>query len=470
MRVGNDDAATRPGGPGGDRGMLSLSDLESEIADGTIDTVVTAFTDMQGRLFGKRITGEYFLDEVTEHAIEGCDYLLALDMEMEPIPGYDLANWEKGYGDFEIAPDLSTLRRIPWLDRTALVLCDVVGHDGEPVVRLPAPGADPPVRARPRDGVHADDGLGARVLPLQGELRRGPREGLQRPHADDPLHPRLPRPRHDDGRAVPRPDPPRHVGGRASRSSSRRARPGTASTRSTPATPTRSPRPTATRSTRTASRRSPSCNGISATFMAKPSEKDIGSSCHIHTSLVDGRRQERVRRRRRGERHLPPLHRRPARPHPRPRDPDRAVDQLLQALRGRELGADLDLMGPRQPHVRLPRRRPRPVDARRVPHPRRRRQPLPGVRGDARLGARRDREQDRSGPGAEGQRLRGRRGRAVPVIACARPWTCGRAARSPRRRSASPMHKHYLNYGRTEQRIFDEVVTDFERRRMFERG
>ena len=66
--------------------------------------------------------GEYFLDEVTEHGVEGCNYLLALDMEMEPVPGYEMANWEKGYGDFGIVPDMSTLRRIPWLDRTALVL------------------------------------------------------------------------------------------------------------------------------------------------------------------------------------------------------------------------------------------------------------------------------------------------------------------------------------------------------------
>ena len=68
---------------------------------------------MQGRLFGKRIQVEYFLDEVTEHGIEGCNYLLALDMEMDPVPGYDMANWEKGYGDFAIVPDLSTLRQIP---------------------------------------------------------------------------------------------------------------------------------------------------------------------------------------------------------------------------------------------------------------------------------------------------------------------------------------------------------------------
>src|SRR6188768_2493548 len=127
------DAAPRPGGPGGTRGMLSLDDLRDEADDGTIDTVVAAFTDMQGRLFGKRINAEYFLDEVTEHGIEGCDYLLALDMEMDPVPGYEMANWEKGYGDFAIVPDMATLRRVPWLDATAFVMCDVANHDGTPV-------------------------------------------------------------------------------------------------------------------------------------------------------------------------------------------------------------------------------------------------------------------------------------------------------------------------------------------------
>jgi len=117
--------------------MLSLEELQRETADGTIDTVVTAFTDMQGRLSGKRIQAEYFLDEVVRHGIEGCSYLLALDMEMDPVPGYEMANWEEGYGDFGIVPDLATLRRIPWLDRTALVLCDVRERDGSPVPASP---------------------------------------------------------------------------------------------------------------------------------------------------------------------------------------------------------------------------------------------------------------------------------------------------------------------------------------------
>src|SRR5437763_2079663 len=130
-------SVTRPGGPGTATGMLSLDELRAGADSGTIDTVVTAFTDMQGRLVGKRIDVSYFLDEVAGSGVEGCNYLLALDMEMDPVPGYEMANWEKGYGDFGIAPDLSTLRRIPWLDRSALVLCDVVEHDGAPVVASP---------------------------------------------------------------------------------------------------------------------------------------------------------------------------------------------------------------------------------------------------------------------------------------------------------------------------------------------
>src|SRR5438270_12495931 len=130
-------SVTRPGGPGLTTGMLSLAELRAEAESGTIDTVVAAFTDMQGRLMGKRIEVSYFLAEVADEGVEGCNYLLALDMEMDPVPGYEMANWEKGYGDFGIVPDFATMRRIPWLDSTALVLCDVVWHDGSPVVESP---------------------------------------------------------------------------------------------------------------------------------------------------------------------------------------------------------------------------------------------------------------------------------------------------------------------------------------------
>ena len=117
--------------------MLTLEELRNEVEAGRIDTVVAAFTDMQGRLLGKREQAEYFLDETAEHGLEGCNYLLALDMEMDPQPGYGMASWEQGYGDFVMTPDLATLRRLPWLEGTALVLCDVGWADGTPVVASP---------------------------------------------------------------------------------------------------------------------------------------------------------------------------------------------------------------------------------------------------------------------------------------------------------------------------------------------
>ena len=108
-------------------GMLTLKDLQAAVAAGEIDTVIIAFTDMQGRLVGKRMQAEYFLEGAHEET-HGCDYLLANDIDMEPVPGYAAANWEKGYGDFIIKPELATLRRLPWLPGTALVLADILDH------------------------------------------------------------------------------------------------------------------------------------------------------------------------------------------------------------------------------------------------------------------------------------------------------------------------------------------------------
>jgi glutamine synthetase len=106
--------------------MLTVDELRADVERGTVDTVVAAFTDMQGRLMGKRLHAEFFLDELgAGHEIEGCNYLLALDMDMDPQPGYAMASWERGYGDFGLHPDLSTLRRVPWHEATVLVLCDV---------------------------------------------------------------------------------------------------------------------------------------------------------------------------------------------------------------------------------------------------------------------------------------------------------------------------------------------------------
>ncbi len=109
------------------RGMLTLEELRAQTRSGVVDTVVVAFTDHYGRLHGKRFDAEFFVDEVHATGSHACDYLLTVDMEMNPVPGYRYASWQQGYGDFHMAPDLATLRTASWLDRTALILCDV--HD-----------------------------------------------------------------------------------------------------------------------------------------------------------------------------------------------------------------------------------------------------------------------------------------------------------------------------------------------------
>jgi glutamine synthetase len=119
------------------RGMLTLEQLRVEVSEGIIDTVVVAFTDMQGRLAGKRLAADYFLDEVVGHVIEGCNYLLAVDVEMNTVDGYAMSSWSSGYGDFVMVPDMSTLRRVPWHEATVMVLADLTWHDSAPVVASP---------------------------------------------------------------------------------------------------------------------------------------------------------------------------------------------------------------------------------------------------------------------------------------------------------------------------------------------
>jgi glutamine synthetase len=126
----------RAGGVGG-HAHLSLDELERRAAAGDVDTVIVAFTDMQGRLMGKRISARFFVDEVAEHGAECCNYLFAVDVDMTTVGGYDMAGWDTGYGDMAMLPDLTTLRLIPWLPGTALVLADLAWHDGSPIEPAP---------------------------------------------------------------------------------------------------------------------------------------------------------------------------------------------------------------------------------------------------------------------------------------------------------------------------------------------
>jgi len=117
-------------------GNLSFGELKKAAKSGAIDTVVVAMVDMQGRLIGKRFQAEYFVDGAYEET-HACDYLLANDIDMEPVPGYAAASWDKGYGDFVLKPDMTTLRRLPWLEGTALVLADVLDHHHHDLAHSP---------------------------------------------------------------------------------------------------------------------------------------------------------------------------------------------------------------------------------------------------------------------------------------------------------------------------------------------
>src|SRR6185369_9917270 len=120
------------------RGAIGVDALATLAQGGEVDTVLVVFTDLYGRFMGKRFDAGFFLEHVAREGTHACDYLLTVDMEMEPVRGYAFANWELGYGDVHCVPDLATLRRATWLDRTAIVLCDLAGDQTHaPVAQAP---------------------------------------------------------------------------------------------------------------------------------------------------------------------------------------------------------------------------------------------------------------------------------------------------------------------------------------------
>jgi glutamine synthetase len=116
---------------------MNLEELRGRVDAGEIDTVLLALCDMQGRLQGKRLTARHFVEEVADHGAEGCNYLLAIDVDMNTVDGYAMSSWERGYGDFVLQPDMATLRPVPWQEGTAMVLCDIAWEDGSDVVASP---------------------------------------------------------------------------------------------------------------------------------------------------------------------------------------------------------------------------------------------------------------------------------------------------------------------------------------------
>jgi len=116
---------------------VTIDELKQAVAEGTVDTVLLAIADMEGRLQGKRLTASYFLEETLAHGAEGCNYLLAVDVDMETVEGYAMSSWERGYGDFQMKPDLATLRPVPWQEATVMVMADIQWAEDEPVAPSP---------------------------------------------------------------------------------------------------------------------------------------------------------------------------------------------------------------------------------------------------------------------------------------------------------------------------------------------
>jgi glutamine synthetase len=449
--------------------MLSLEQLGAEAEAGTIDTVVTAFTDMQGRLVGKRIEVSYFLEQVVDHGVEGCDYLLALDMEMDPVPGYEMANWERGYGDFGIVPDLATLRRIPWLDRTALVVCDVVGHDGSPVAASPRQ-----ILIAQYENAQQQGYTPLFASELEFYLYK---ESYAQAHDQDyrgltPTIPYIldyhilattmdenvlgPIRRGMQGAGIPVEFSKGEAWYGQHEVNTRYADAVTSADRHT--------------IYKNGVKEISFLHGVSATFMAKPSEKDIGSSCHIHSSLVgvesgesafvDGHDETDVFRHYLGGmrahiRELALLVAPSVNSYKRYAAESWAPTSIAWGRDNRTAGFRIVGHGQsRRAECRIPG-----ADV----------NPYLGYA--ALLAAGLDGIANNTDPGPEVIGNAYEAGEAEPFPSTLREavdlWEGSEFARKA---FGDDVWAHYLNYGRTEQRLFDQVVTDYERRRMFERG
>ena len=170
-------SAIHAGGPP----RLTVDQLRAAVLAGEVDTVIVAFTDMQGRLQGKRLHGHFFLDHVLDHGTEGCNYLLAVDVDMNTVGGYAMSSWERGYGDMFFEMDLTTLRRTPGHPASVTIQSDLTWLDGTGEVAQ-SPRSDPqaPGRVGRRGRLRRVRRHRARVHPLRGLLRVAPGTGATR--------------------------------------------------------------------------------------------------------------------------------------------------------------------------------------------------------------------------------------------------------------------------------------------------
>ena len=394
--------------------------------------MLLAIADMEGRLQGKRLTATHFLDDVLEHGAEGCNYLLAVDVEMETVGGYAMASWDTGYGDFEMKPDLETLRPVPWLPGTAMVMADLQWADGRDVVASPRQILRRQLARLAERGLSANAATELEFIVFRDTYEQAWKRGF---HDLEPanlynidysllgtarVEPLLRRIRNEMAGA-----------GMTVENSKGECNLGQHEINFRYAEALRCADDHAIY--KNGAKEIASQEEHAITFMAKFNERE-GNSCHIHCSLAKRGRLQRLRRRPGPVR---ALRRRPDRLHARADPALRAARQLLQTLRSRLLRADRDRLGPGQPHLLAARGRPRRGAAGREPAAGRRRQPLPGAeRADRRRPAR-DRRGAAAGAGLRGRRLQIRQAPRSPQHlrrpGCLRRQRGGPAMRSARR-------------------------------------
>ena len=383
---------------------LTLEELRADVESGEIDTVLLVMTDMQGRLQGKRLHAPFFCDEVAAHGAEGCYYLLTVDVDMMPVQGFEMASWESGYGDFVFHPDMATLRRIPWLEKTALVVCDIQWQDGRPVAPSPRQ-----ILRRQLDRL-AERGLVANIgSELEFFLFRETYDSARAKR----YHDLVPANAYNVDYSI--------LGTTMVEDVIRPIRLGMAGAgirvedskgecnfgqhevnfRYSDALTMADNHAVY----KNGAKEIAHAHGYALSFMAKYDERE-GNSCHIHCSLWDENGTAFAD----GDGHQTDLFRQflagQLAAHARADAVLRAERQLVQALRVGIVRADDPRLGRRQPHVRVPRRRARPGAARREPASGRRHEPVPRVRRDHRGGAARDRERPRPRGCIPRQRLR----------------------------------------------------------------
>ena len=414
--------------------------LEALIRKGESTPCSPCFPDGLGRLMGKRVVGRYFLDHVLDDGVHACIYLFTVDMEMEPLPGFKLTSWERGYGDMKMVPDLTTWRLLPWLPKTALVFCDVYTEEGEPIEEAPRWVLKRQLeRARQRGWrVKTASELELYLFRESFDEARAKRYQRLTPVSNylEDYHILQTSKEEPLVRAIRN----RH-GGRAGARGVLQGRVG-------PGTGGDQP-PLRATALEMADRHVLYKHGVkeiawqqgsSVTFMAKYDMGAAGSSFHLHSSVWDraGKKNLFAARDRRGHAALPAVAGRADGHGARVRLLLRAHRQRLQALPGRLLRAHAHRLRLGQPHLRLPALRRGRRLPRGEPHPGRRREPLPGLRGHHRRGAPRGRTGSSSRPSAttatptripSSPRCRRR---------CARPSASSNAPRSRARPSGTP--------------------------------